>query len=104
MTRREALTVLAAGAISRAKAASPIIRTVLKDLPPEALSGATLFHEHLSLAPDFMPKWIGLARGQNTQTKTGPAASPPMVLFSCRMPISWPTSCGWPPRKAWRAS
>jgi len=73
MTRREALTVLAAGAISQAKAASPIIRTVLKDLPPEALSGATLFHEHLSLATDFMPKWIGLARGQNAQTKAGPA-------------------------------
>jgi len=74
MTRREALTVLAAGAISQAKAAGAIIRTVLKDLPPEALSGgATLFHEHLSLAPDFMPKWIGLARGQNTATNAGPA-------------------------------
>ena len=68
MTRREALTVLAGSAISQGKAAGAIIRTVLKDLPPEALSGgATLFHEHLSLAPDFMPKWIGLARGQNPQ-------------------------------------
>ena len=70
MTRREALTVLAAGSISggRASAAGAIIRTVLKDLPPEALAGgATLFHEHLSLAPDFMPKWIGLARGQPPQ-------------------------------------
>ena len=68
MTRREALTVLAAGAVSQGSAASAIIRTVLKDLPPEALAGgATLFHEHLSLAPAFMPKWIGLARGQNPQ-------------------------------------
>jgi phosphotriesterase-related protein len=34
-----------------------VIRTVLKDLPPEALAGgATLFHEHLSVGPDFMPK------------------------------------------------
>ena len=68
MTRREAITVLAAGAISKGRAAGAIVRTVLKDLPPEALTGgATLFHEHLSLAPDFMPKWIGLARGQSPQ-------------------------------------
>jgi phosphotriesterase-related protein len=73
MTRREALAVLGAGAISQGKAAGPIIRTVLKDLPPEALAGgATLFHEHLSLAPDFMPKWISLARAQNPQGKAGP--------------------------------
>src|ERR1041385_3539983 len=40
-----------------------IIRTVLKDLPPDALTtGAVLFHEHMSLAADFMPKWIALAR------------------------------------------
>src|SRR5580704_4260180 len=80
MTRRAALTVLGAGVISRAKAtgASPIIRTVLKDLAPESLSGgATLFHEHLSLAPDFMPRWIALARGQNTQSKAAPAPSSP---------------------------
>src|ERR1700676_1111486 len=66
MNRREALTVLAASRILPGKAAGAIIRTVLKDMPPEALAGgATLFHEHLSLAPDFMPRWIGLARGQN---------------------------------------
>ena len=74
MTRREALALLGAGAVScgnTSAAAAPkfpkgaIIRTVLKDLPPEALAGgATLFHEHLSLAPDFMPKWMALARGQ----------------------------------------
>ena len=74
MTRREALTVFGAGVIARGKASAAqfpqgaIIRTVLKDMPPEALAGgATLFHEHLSLAPDFMPRWIGLARGQNPQ-------------------------------------
>jgi phosphotriesterase-related protein len=34
-----------------------VIRTVLKDVPPEALAGgATLFHEHLSVGADFMPK------------------------------------------------
>jgi len=37
--------------------AGAVIRTVLKDLPPESLAGgATLFHEHLSVGPDFMPK------------------------------------------------
>jgi phosphotriesterase-related protein len=34
-----------------------IIRTVLRDVAPEALAGgATLFHEHLSVGPDFMPR------------------------------------------------
>jgi phosphotriesterase-related protein len=68
-TRREALNLLgaglAAGVFERSAQAATqfpkgaIIRTVLKDLPPEALAnGATLFHEHLSLAPDFMPRWM----------------------------------------------
>ena len=55
-----------------------IIRTVLKDLPPEALAGgATLFHEHLSLAPEFMPKWIALARSQFAQNTPQGGATPP---------------------------
>ena len=67
LTRRDALALLggslAAGFATRsvqplfAQAPAPpvfpkgaIIRTLLKDLPPEALaSGATLFHEHLSM-------------------------------------------------------
>jgi phosphotriesterase-related protein len=55
---------------------APIIRTVLKDIAPESLAGAILFHEHLSLAPDFMPKWMALARGQ-----TPPAAATPTSAF-----------------------
>jgi phosphotriesterase-related protein len=50
----------------------PIIRTVTKDIGPESVIGATLFHEHLSLAPDFMPRWMALARGQALP----PAATP----------------------------
>jgi phosphotriesterase-related protein len=38
-------------------ATGAVIRTVLVDLPPEALAGgATLFHEHLSISYDFMVK------------------------------------------------
>ena len=73
IARRDTLKLLGVGIASavlpRSGVAAPqfpkgaTIRTVLKDLPPEALSdGATLFHEHLSLAPDFMPKWMSLAR------------------------------------------
>jgi phosphotriesterase-related protein len=88
LTRRDALGLLGVGAaaslLPRATLAADapqfpkgaIIRTVLKDLPPEALAGgATLFHEHLSLAPEFMPKWMALARAQAPQVQ-GKAAPP----------------------------
>jgi phosphotriesterase-related protein len=36
-----------------------IIRTILKDYAPEDLAGgATLFHEHMQLATDFMPRFL----------------------------------------------
>jgi phosphotriesterase-related protein len=39
-----------------------VIRTILKDYAPEDLGGAaTLFHEHLSFASDFMTRWTGYA-------------------------------------------
>jgi phosphotriesterase-related protein len=52
-----------------------VIRTVLKDVPPEALAGgATLFHEHLSVGSDFMPKVMSQFR-----TLLGPdAILPPL--------------------------
>jgi predicted metal-dependent phosphotriesterase family hydrolase len=61
-SRREILGLLAA--TSAAWAAKPpmfpkkaIIRTILKDVPPEDLAGgATLFHEHMSFSAEFMPK------------------------------------------------
>src|SRR5271168_3546152 len=75
ISRRTALGFLGAGAAagllpSAASAAkSPqfpkkaIIRTILKDLPPEALAGGpTLFHEHMSFADDFMIRWGQYAR------------------------------------------
>src|SRR5262247_1903172 len=68
-TRREALGMLGMSAAAAAlpefaSAQSPafpkgaVIRTVLKDYAPEELAGgATLFHEHMSLAPDFLTRW-----------------------------------------------
>src|SRR5438876_5750576 len=58
LTRREALGLLGASAamtFSRASAQTPpfergaVIRTLLKDLAPDAVNGAVLFHEHLSI-------------------------------------------------------
>jgi predicted metal-dependent phosphotriesterase family hydrolase len=65
MTRREALELLAMGAAAAAWPATAaaqapafpkgaVIRTLFKDYAPEDLAGgATLFHEHMSLAADF---------------------------------------------------
>jgi len=92
MRRREALRVLGgglvAGAAGGAAEAAPfpkgaVIRTVLKDLAPgELTGGATLFHEHMSLSPDFMPKWMSLFRAMTGRT-AAPAAStaPPPSFF-----------------------
>jgi phosphotriesterase-related protein len=60
LTRREALTVLAAGAAAGfrprllrgqtpAFPAGAIIRTLLADVAPQSLNGPILFHEHLSI-------------------------------------------------------
>ena len=65
MTRRQVLELLGLSAAAAALPASAtaqtptfqkgaIIRTLLKDYAPEELAGgATLFHEHMQLAPDF---------------------------------------------------
>jgi phosphotriesterase-related protein len=67
LTRRDMLRLIAASAAAAslphlASAADQVkfpsgavIRTVLKDVPPETLAGgATLFHEHLSMSYEFM--------------------------------------------------
>jgi phosphotriesterase-related protein len=46
-----------------------IIRTVLRDMAPEEISGPTLFHEHMSYPADFMPRWNQFAR--ETRIKNG---------------------------------
>jgi len=91
VSRRRALEILGAGAAAfalprlHAAPAFPkgaVIRTVLKDYAPDDLaSGATLFHEHLSLAPDFMPRWMAQARAtreaSGTPAAAGRATAPP---------------------------
>jgi phosphotriesterase-related protein len=79
MTRREVISLIFSGAVAGAQKPQfpkkAVIRTVLKDLPPEALAGgATLFHEHMSFSADFMPKLLALMRAQAGR---GAAAPPP---------------------------
>jgi phosphotriesterase-related protein len=73
LTRRQTLVMLGTGAATAVipsvgfaqKPGFPkgaIIRTVLKDYAPEDLAGgATLFHEHLQLAPDFNARFAAAA-------------------------------------------
>ena len=98
-TRREALSMLgiggAAAALPGVAPAEPsfpegaIIRTILKDYPPEELGGgATLFHEHMSLAPDFLVRFRQYAaeaqavnRPPNAAAPAGQGGLPPDVSF-----------------------
>ena len=86
LSRRQALSLLGLGAAAAALPAAnnpqfpkgAVIRTLLKDMRPEELAGgATLFHEHMSLAPDFMPRWMTYARRTNPQAGGRAGAAPP---------------------------
>jgi predicted metal-dependent phosphotriesterase family hydrolase len=55
-----------------------IIRTLLKDFAPAELAiGATLFHEHLSLAPDFMDKFRAASAAVQALNNPRPEAITP---------------------------
>ena len=89
MTRRQALewmgtgaaAVMAAGRVSaQPAAASPtfpkgsVIRTILRDYAPEELAGgATLFHEHMQLASDFLAKFGAAAAAARAANGLPPA-------------------------------
>lgn len=82
LTRRQALEVFGIGAAlaARALAQGPtfpkgaIIRTLLKDYPPEDLAGgATLFHEHMQLAPGFNAKFAAAAAAARAANGLPPA-------------------------------
>jgi phosphotriesterase-related protein len=85
LTRRQALeflgmSVAAAAFSNRAFAQTPtfpkgaVIRTILKDHAPEELAGgATLFHEHMQLAPDFNAKFAAAAAAARAANGLPPA-------------------------------
>jgi phosphotriesterase-related protein len=104
LTRRRALEVLGMGAAAAAVpsgvfAEEPtfpkgaIIRTLLRDYAPEELAGgATLFHEHMQLGPDFNAKFgaaAAAARAANGLPPApargggrGPATPPPDIMHN----------------------
>jgi phosphotriesterase-related protein len=68
-----------------------IIRTLFKDYAPEELGGgATLFHEHLSLASDFMDKFrsasAAVAALNNPQRAANAAPPPPAANNAASAP------------------
>lgn len=88
-SRREALELLGLSAAAllgpgaaRAQAAptfpkGAVIRTLLRDMAPEELAGgATMFHEHLQVAPDFSERF-NAATAAVRAANAGPAAAPP---------------------------
>src|ERR1700754_472664 len=85
LTRRRALGVLGVGAAALSKSAfaqgtsfpkGAIIRTILKDYAPEELAGgATLFHEHMQLAPDFNVKFAAATAAARAANGLPPAAA-----------------------------
>jgi hypothetical protein len=87
-TRRDVLGSLGAAVVGiavpevRLSAAAPtfssgaVIRTVLKDYPPDELGGgATLFHEHMSFAPDFFKRFDAATAA--TRAAAGLPPAPP---------------------------
>jgi phosphotriesterase-related protein len=105
LSRRDALRLIglgaAAAALPRGVSAAPptfakgaVIRTILKDYDPQELGGgATLFHEHMSLAPDFLTRWGRFAAetaaangdapagGRGGAGRGGPPQQPPSGTF-----------------------
>jgi phosphotriesterase-related protein len=102
-TRREALTALGMSAVAAAlpepAAAAPtfpngaVIRTILKDYAPDELAGgATLFHEHMSLVADFMPRWLKYSA--ETRAANGLPNPAPAAGRGAAPPLAPPTPSG----------
>jgi len=93
-TRRDAIgmlvTAAAAAALPRRMSAAPptfprgsVIRTVLKDYDPDELGGgATLFHEHMSLAPDFLNRFGQYTAATRVASGLPPGPPPPPVSLA----------------------
>lgn len=95
-TRRQAIELLGMGVAGVAYAApataaptfpkGAVIRTLLKDYAPEDLAGgATLFHEHLSFPPDFLPRFIKYSA--ETAARNRPPNAPPPPAPSQPPPV-----------------
>src|SRR5579871_1145310 len=89
LTRRQTFKIFgfttAAAALSKTTFAQDptfpkgaIIRTLLKDYAPEELAGgATLFHEHFQLAPDFMARFVAAAAAARAANGLPPVPTRP---------------------------
>lgn len=78
LTRREALKVVGAAIAAVPMSEGAIIRTLFKDYAPEELAtGATLFHEHLSLGPDFSDRFRAASAAVLAAQGLSPPARPP---------------------------
>src|SRR5580704_337502 len=89
VTRRQALEALGIGIAAAATPApgvaqdptfpkGAIIRAILKDYAPEDLAGgATLFHEHMQLAPDFLVKFAAAAAAARAANGLPPVPARP---------------------------
>jgi len=85
LTRRQTLEMLGIGAAAAAIPSSvfaqeptfpkgAIIRTILRDYAPEELAGgATLFHEHMQLGPDFNAKFAAATAAARAANGLPPA-------------------------------
>ena len=90
LTRRAAMLGLGAAGLAAPLAATAqapafpkgaVIRTLFADVPPESLGGgATLFHEHLSLGPDFSARFRAASAAvaaRDGGSATGGGRTPP---------------------------
>ncbi len=104
-SRREALGMLGmsvAGTLMRPTvgwSAEPtfppgaVIRTVLKDHAPGDLAGgATLFHEHMSFADNFMTRWTGYAADTRREHALPGASAPAPAARPAAPPPPPPTT------------
>jgi predicted metal-dependent phosphotriesterase family hydrolase len=100
-TRRKALRMLGTGvataALPRVASAAPsfpdgaVIRTILKDYEPDEFGGgATLFHEHMSLGPDFLLRFRQYAAEAQAVNRP-PNVAPPSAAQGTAPPpdLSW---------------
>jgi predicted metal-dependent phosphotriesterase family hydrolase len=99
-TRREALGMLGAGlataALPYVACAQPsfgegaVIRTILRDYAPGELSGgATLFHEHMSFAPDFLTRFRQYAAEAQAINRAPSAPAPAAPTGGPNPDLSW---------------